>query len=527
MSDDSAGFAAPHYQAFISYSHADGRFAGWLHRKLEGARLPDKPNPPSRQRLSPIFFDRAELAAGPDLSAQVREALAQSAALVVIASPAARVSRWVGQEIALFRALHPDRPILAALIEGEPSEAFPEALLRHDGAEIEPLAADFRKGKDGKRLGLLKIVAGLTAQPLDQLVQRDAQTRQRRVMAVTAGAVLLSLILAAALVLAIRARAEAERQRGEAEGLVEFMLTDLRDKLKGVGRLDVMDAVNQRVMERYADSSGSRDLSADELISRARLLQAMAEDDLSSKELQMRGIQEAEAAFGITTELLRREPDQPVAWLAHAKSHYWLGQARFLDQKIPANERRARAQPHWLEYRKLTAVLAARSDAKPEWLIEASYAEGNLCAIELSQPARPKVALAHCEAATRSLEIALSKDTGNLDIALNLSSAYAWQADALLANGRLNEALAYRRKQSDLCVKLDSSFAGDRRVSEAFLLADFGMAALLVEMRRLPEARSALANAESRARALKRHDPENRDWGNWLTQIINLKQKAA
>ncbi|MCC6924607.1 hypothetical protein [Novosphingobium sp.] len=63
-------------------------------------------------------------------------------------------------------------------------------------------------------------------------------------MWITAGALLLSLILAALLVFALRARAEAERQRAEAEGLVEFMLTDLRDKLKGVGRLDVMDAVN-------------------------------------------------------------------------------------------------------------------------------------------------------------------------------------------------------------------------------------------------------------------------------------------
>ena len=519
MSDDSAEIAAPHYRAFISYSHADGRFAGWLHRKLEGARLPDK------KRLSPIFFDRAELAAGPDLSAQVREALAQSAALVVVASPAARVSRWVGQEIALFRALHPDRPILAALIEGEPDQAFPDALLRSGDAEVEPLAADFRKGKDGKRLGLLKIVAGLTAQPLDRLVQRDAQTRQRRVMAVTAGAVLLSLILAAALVLAIRARAEAERQRADAEGLVEFMLTDLRDKLKGVGRLDVMDAVNQRAMERYADSSGSRDLSADELISRARLLQAMAEDDLSSKERLPRGIQEAEAAYGITTELLRRDPDQPAARLAHAKSHYWLGQARFLDQKIPASERRTRAQPHWLEYQRLTAGLAAHSDAKPEWLVEASYAEGNLCAIELSEPKRPKVALAHCEAATQALERAWQIAPDKLDIGLNLAMAYAWQADAYAALKNWPEALARRDAQTGLVESLSNRFPRDRRLAEARLLANFGMALLLADLKRPAEARAKLAKAEATAKDLQTHDPDNGDWKEWLQQISAHKAR--
>jgi TIR domain len=164
MGLDSARESAPRYRAFVSYSHADARFVGWLHRKLEATRLPGK------ARLAPIFIDRAELVAGPDLSAQVREALARSAALVVVASPTARTSRWVGQEIALFRELHPDRPILAALVEGEPDQAFPPALLSHHGRAVEPLAADFRKGQDGRRLGLLKIVAGLTAQPLDQLV---------------------------------------------------------------------------------------------------------------------------------------------------------------------------------------------------------------------------------------------------------------------------------------------------------------------------------------------------------------------
>ena len=127
MGEDSQVQAPVRYRAFISYSHADARFAAWLHRKLEQWSSRGQP------RLSPIFIDRAELAAGPDLSASVREALAGSAALIVLASPAARASHWVGQEIALFRELHPDRPLFAALVDGEPGDAFPEPLLSHRG----------------------------------------------------------------------------------------------------------------------------------------------------------------------------------------------------------------------------------------------------------------------------------------------------------------------------------------------------------------------------------------------------------
>jgi hypothetical protein len=55
-------------------------------------------------------------------------------------------------------------------------------LLSDHGASIEPLAADFQKGLDGKRLGLLKTVAGLTTQSLNRLVQSAAQIRQPHVI---------------------------------------------------------------------------------------------------------------------------------------------------------------------------------------------------------------------------------------------------------------------------------------------------------------------------------------------------------
>ena len=63
-----------------------------------------------------------------DLSAAVREALAQSDHLIVICSPRAARSEWVGREIEYFRAVHGDGRILAALIEGDPDTAFPPAL---------------------------------------------------------------------------------------------------------------------------------------------------------------------------------------------------------------------------------------------------------------------------------------------------------------------------------------------------------------------------------------------------------------
>ena len=120
--------AAPRrFAAFISYSHDDERVARWLQGKLETYRLPrglrasvaeraDQHRGKGGDRLGAIFRDREDFAAASSLSDAIRQALADSQALIVLCSPTARASVWVNAEIALFRELHPDRPILAAIV---------------------------------------------------------------------------------------------------------------------------------------------------------------------------------------------------------------------------------------------------------------------------------------------------------------------------------------------------------------------------------------------------------------------------
>ncbi|HVR91436.1 MAG TPA: toll/interleukin-1 receptor domain-containing protein [Novosphingobium sp.] len=505
-----AGVGA-HFRAFISYSHADAKFAHWLHRRLENFRMAE-----NGELLRPIFIDHAELVAGGDLSAQVRDAIARSEALIVVASPAARDSRWVAQEIALFRELHPDRPILAALHRGEPGAAFPEALLAQAGAAVEPLAADFRRKQDGRRLALLKIVAGLTGVPLDRLVHRDAQARQRRVMAVTAFAVLIILVLAILLLAAIRARAEAERRRAETEGMVEFMLTDLRQKLKGVGRLEIMSTVNERAMAHYAGERDLRSLPAETLERRARLLQAMTEDDLQTTGEMARGQSEAAEAYRVTEDLLRREPDNTDRIFNHAQSEYWVGYAAYLRRDFATTEK------HWQTYRTLAERLVAIDPAQAKWQRELAYAEGNLCARELAEPADPIAALPYCVAARNAMERVATGLPHDLDARLDLANRYAWQADALAGAGDIAGALDLRRHQKLLVTAAAREFPKDARVDEARLLAEIGLGRALMHAGRGGEARAAAAQASEIAELLHRKDPANQNWAGWNRLIAGI-----
>lgn len=111
------------FGAFICYSHADSGIAIKLHRALETYRLPTalrKLNTNESGEIGPIFRDREYLPAGDDVSQSVRQALEKSSALLILCSPDAQKSPWVAREIRHFRELHLDKPILAAIIAGEP-----------------------------------------------------------------------------------------------------------------------------------------------------------------------------------------------------------------------------------------------------------------------------------------------------------------------------------------------------------------------------------------------------------------------
>ena len=278
-----------HYRAFISYSHADARWAAWLHRRLESYRLPSRlrggsgAHGPLPERMAPVFRDRDDLPSAGHLGPQIESALADSEALVVLCSPDAARSPYVDAEILAFKRLGRGDRIYAFIVAGEPNagdarECFPHAL-RHDldpatdalDLVANPVAADARSGKDGRSLALLKLLAGLFGLPLDTLRQREAQRRHRRMAAVTGLAVLVMLVTSVLAVQAVIARKAAERRQKQAEALVDFMLGDLNDKLSEVGRLDILSKVNDKAMDYFA-SLPRTDVTAEALEQRAKAL---------------------------------------------------------------------------------------------------------------------------------------------------------------------------------------------------------------------------------------------------------------
>jgi hypothetical protein len=439
------------FRAFVSYCHADAAFAAWLQRRLEGYRLPRRladqvePLPGQAQgRIGPVFRDRADLSAASDLSAAVREGIAASSALVVVASPDAVKSQWVAREIELFRELHPEAPILVALARGEPHESLPEVLR---STHAEPLCADFRKHGDGKRLAFLKIVAGLSSLPLDALVQRDAQRQMRRVMGVIFGAALLLLIMALLLAMALRSREEAERRRARAEGLVQFMVTTLRDRLKTTGHLEVMDSVNDRAIRYFEDEGPATGLPEKSALLRALIYHSAGEDDAARGAMPL-AAERFREAYRTTYAVLSKHPRDADALYTHAQSEFWTGYIAWQAEDLE------RTRKHWEGYLRIARTLAEIEPGSTRALMELGYSHGNLCELSMRMRTDVQSALTYCRQALEFERMALKQTPGDSDenskIQMALANRMGWLADALTTQRMFMEARALRMQEAAL-----------------------------------------------------------------------------
>jgi tetratricopeptide (TPR) repeat protein len=332
------------YCAFVSYSHADAKWARWMQRELETYRIPKSIVRESGlvgDTLRPVFRDTDELGSTPDLPEAIRAALTDSDALIVVCSTASSESDWVNREIEYFLALSPDQAkrVFCLLVSGnvkdDIADVLPGALAGYEG-----LAADLRKGGDGPKRAKLKLVSALIGVNLDRLVQRDRTRRRRRAAILGTVATGLTVLIA---VLSHQSRLsslEAEEKARVADELVTYMLKDLKkrlDEFDGVAKLDpgfdaalayfeglAPEDMDVNTLERYFDAL----TSAGDL----RLREGKSVDALRIWERSLE----------ISGRLVERDPTNANSWRRHGDAFVSLALARWEDpEEIVLNTKKA------------------------------------------------------------------------------------------------------------------------------------------------------------------------------------------
>lgn len=511
------------YRAFVSYSHRDAGWSRWLHRALETYRLPKaligQPSPlgPVPARLVPIFRDREELASAYDLTSHVLDALAHAQALIVICSPRAAASRWVNEEIRAFQRLGRAEHIYCLIVDGEPNsgdarECFPPALR---APTPEPIAADARPGGDGRTHAKLKLIAGLLGLSLDALRQRDLRRRQRQLTRITVASVAGMVLTLALAVTALRAQREAEYQQAQAEGLVEFMLGDLRRKLEPVGRLDVMDVVGRRALGYYTDQRLA-DLDEASIGRRSRALNLIGEIDFRRGDLAA-ALRAFSEASDTTAVLLERYPDRFQLIFDHAQAVFWVGLIAYQQGELGAAERAFRAYLGFAEQ-----LVALRPDDR-QALQELRYGHSNMGDV-LARRGQSEAALVHLDASLTLSQSLHEQQPDDDALTADLANQALKLATVLYQLGRLGEAEARLQLQLGLQEALLSRDPSNQALRFR-QLAPLGWLAAVYQARGdLPAALETQTRAASLAETLVARDPDNTSW---IAQDAMLQARLA
>ena len=514
------------YYAFLSYSHKDKELADWLHRELERFRVPQTlagkltANGVIPRRLTPIFRDQHDLSAADDLAVEIEAALAASQFLVVLCSPIAARSRWMNLEIESFKRTRPEGCVLAAVAEGEPyasdvpgreeEECFPPALrFKYDrrghrtAKRAEPLAADFREGGEGRRLAFLKLVAGMLGVGLDELVQRETTRRHRRLAYVAAASLAGMAVTSTLAVTAIQARNSAREQRREAEGLVEFMLGDLKDKLEPIGRLDALDGVGQRVLTYYQNQDAS-ELTDSGLRQRSRALALMGQVAFARGDLDVASRLYDEARAG-TAEAIRRNPEDAQRLFDHAQNVFWIGEVARSRGQID------RAEAAYREYRRLADKMVALEPNNLKWRMEVLYANEDL-AIALRAKRRFAEAAKLFGGSLGLLQSLSSIDAGNIEYKRELANLFGWFADSQSDLGQIDAAIATRQRQISFIERLIAGGINDTGLQARLMPAHEGLGILLTTKGDREGGIEQYRLAVGQGKALLAVDPTNNEW---------------
>ena len=307
-------------------------------------------------------------------------------------------------------------------------------------------------GKQLDEAGALMAMPGFTLtadeRALIHASGRRASLRERLRLGALAVIVLLALLAAALGATALASKKTAQQRRVQAEDLMEVMLGDFADKLRPLGRLELLDGVSSKAMQYLADSTDD-DETAKTLTQRAKALQLIGE--VRRERAQAAG---AEAAFiAAHTTLLAQSKKTPndVEMLKNlGSSAFWIGQSR-LEQNDWST-----AQIWFSKYSEYSDRRAQLEPANVDGWIEQSYAHNSLGSLAQMRGGLQSAAaefLVSIDLKTR----ALAKQPENRTLAAELADSLSWHAGTLESLGQLDSAMAGYRQERTIVESLHQS----------------------------------------------------------------------
>lgn len=327
--------------------------------------------------------------------------------------------------------------------------------------------------------------------------------RQRRLrFAAIASVVVFGLAAGIAGTIAAWARAEAEQRRAQAEGLVGFMLGELTERLRALGKLDVLDSVGNEAM-RYLVSLPQDDGNATTQLLRIRASRQIGEIRLA------RGEDTANDAFAhardLAEKLAAREPANTEVWLELGNAAFWLGQIHF------GRDDFATAGMHWQRYAEAARHLVELKPDDGQALLELSYAQNNLATLDFRERRLDAARDRFIESAALKRRV-LAQRPADESVAADLADTLTWIGSVEEAETALASAAKYHREALDALQTLRQQHPDDQRWRHRYAFARIHVAGLALAQGDVPAASAESGQAHRDLLELSQADPTNAQW---------------
>lgn len=458
-----------------------------------------------------------------------------------------RRAAWAGlsndDQRTVVNALVESRLFVSELVDGSPGFGVAhEALLRRWPRVVEWIAAHrhalqirSRIGElalrwqqegqaqdlllpEGKQLEEARSLLGLATFSLSQaeralIAASSLRARwRRRLRNTTFGTIIVLALLALGLgASASSAKRQAQERRVEAEGLMSFMLGDFADKLRPIGRLDLLDSIGIKASE-YFGKSGDDDLSHTALTQRAKALQVLAEVRITRGDPKT--AQEALAAANvILSKQLTQRPNDLDVLKNLADNMAWQGRIHYNKNEWPQT---AEFYRRYLAY---ADQLHQLDPNNPEWWIVQCYAHNNVGVAAFRQrdlATAERQFLLAVEIGNRALE----KKPQDRTLRGEYVNSISWLGKLKTTEGKLLEAMQLFQKEGSIVQALHFESPNDAVWAGMWAKSLGTQASLHAALGRRQQALEAYQQAEHLHKRNLLQEPNN---GSWLRNLVHAQ----
>jgi len=338
---------------------------------------------------------------------------------------------------------------------------------------------------------------------------RQARRADRLRFGAVVGFALIAMVAVAQGFQARQAEALAAERRQEAEGLVDFMLGDLTQKLQPLARLDLLGGVAERALAYLTDEDPGR-VPGPLRLRQAKGLLTLADVNRSrgNVDAALKALGRAEALLNVN--LAEGPVDGDLLKTAGAVA-FWFGQIALDRRNLDEAER------HFIHYRDLAKIMLALNAQDDDASLELSYALASLGSLRLRRDQVGNAAQ-DFEESNRLKRSVMARRPDDRALAVSMANGLSWLANARAQDGRLDDAVTLYGQQKEMLEGLRQAEPDALEWSNRLALA-YKLEAILLAARGKTEA--ALASLQKSSDLIGRllgKEPENSLWQRQKTE---------